>query len=232
MATNNPNGKPKIGCEKCGHTGYIYVNDLARPCDCRLAAARYYSLIAARIPPKYSRKTFDTYKTGKPEHEARKQSAVEFAETFAPGKRGLMFSGDVGTGKTHLAVAVLRRVVERGHSGYFANVIKLLDAIRATYSGGSAVNETTVLDGPFNADLLVLDDLGAEQTTGWVTEKLYGLINHRYDHEKTILVTTNSSFPELAEKISLKTASRLREMCIVSPFRGKDYREEALQSIK
>lgn len=232
MNAANNNSRPVVGCEKCEYSGYIFNENGAAPCECRLKAITYAHLMASKIPPKYMKKTFESFKAGKKEMKENKQAAQEFAENFKPGCRGMMFTGDIGTGKTHLSIAVLKTIIERGYTGYFANVIRLLDNIKATYGTNSKEDEINVMFGPFNSDLLILDDLGAEKTSGWVMEKMYALINHRYEHDKTILVTTNMSFDELGKQISPKTASRLREMCIKAPFKGKDYRKEALETSK
>jgi DNA replication protein DnaC len=128
--------------------------------------------------------------------------------------RGLWFTGDVGTGKTTLAMLVSKAALDAGHSVAIYSVPHLLAEIRDTYDRDPG--ERSYMDF-FNrlaaVDLLHLEDVGAEKQTDWVLEQLYSLINERYEQQRSILVTTNLPFEKLEEQIGQRSASRIVEMC-------------------
>jgi DNA replication protein DnaC len=134
-------------------------------------------------------------------------------ERLASG-HGLWLMGDVGTGKTTLAMLVSKTALERGHSVAIYSVPRLLARIRRTYD--AEVGEQSYLDffdRLTSVDLLHLDDLGAEKSSDWVLEQLYSIVNERYESARSIVVTTNLGQPELEKQIGSRTVSRLVEIC-------------------
>jgi DNA replication protein DnaC len=133
------------------------------------------------------------------------EEAFDVARAFArdpdPEHRWLYLRGGVGVGKTHLAVATALEIRDRNGSVYFAVVPDLLDHLRATFDPTRGV----AYDDRFNqirgAPLLVLDDLGTENTTPWAREKLYQIINHRYVERLLTIVTSNQSHDKIDERI-------------------------------
>jgi DNA replication protein DnaC len=107
------------------------------------------------------------------------------------------------------------------------SVPRLLADIRRTFDDGSPMNQTELIDRLGEVDLLHLDDLGAEQSSTWVLEQLYSIVNARYEAEKAIVMTTNLTDPEqLSEQVGARTVSRLEEMCTVIPVGGADLRRQ------
>lgn len=135
--------------------------------------------------------------------------AYEAARAFAREPEGWLFlHGGVGVGKTHLAIAAAREIQAASGNVIFAVVPDLLDHLRATFdpnSGAAYDDRFTMIRGAF---LLVLDDLGTENTTPWAREKLYQIINHRYNERLPTIVTTNQDASKLDERIVSRLLDR------------------------
>ncbi|HZG62294.1 MAG TPA: AFG1/ZapE family ATPase [Rubrobacteraceae bacterium] len=141
--------------------------------------------------------------------------------------RGLYLCGGVGTGKTHLAVAILNELVRKKRvPSLFVTVPELLDNLRETYNKpGRNLDEW--MDAVQNAEFLVLDDLGSERPTEWVRERIFVIVNHRYREALPTVFTSNIGPEELPAQLSGRTASRIIAMCEGVEIEGDDYRETA-----
>jgi DNA replication protein DnaC len=139
--------------------------------------------------------------------------------------RGLYFCGGVGTGKTHLAVAVMNELMRKKRvPSLFVTVPELLDNLRETYNKpGRNLDEW--MDAVQNAEFLVLDDLGSERPTEWVKERIFVIVNHRYRDALPTVFTSNIGPKDLAEQLGERTASRIIAMCDWIALEGDDYRE-------
>ena len=134
---------------------------------------------------------------------------------------GYWFVGAVGTGKTWLAVATLKKYILKGGKGLFITVPDLLEEIRRGYNDRY---QGDYLHKVCGVDLLVLDDLGVEKQTEWVIEKLYQIINHRYNEMKPTLVTSNLSVESVEDLLGQRLVSRLLGLCEVVLLKGGDRR--------
>jgi len=217
-------------------------------CDCRQQTAIERRLAAARIPPRYVHCAFSNFDTNVHENAAFNQSlrearflAERFAQEFpAHADFGLLFTGPCGTGKTHLAVAILRALVEKGAECLYYDFRELLKAIQASYNPVSQTTEMQVLTPVLEAEVLLLDDLGASKPSAWVLDTVGHIINSRYNDKRVTLITTN--YPDapaaagalredtLAERIGERMRSRLYEMCRVVPLAADDFRRRVKQA--
>jgi DNA replication protein DnaC len=218
----------------CDGSGWVLgPEDIARPCRCReqrQAKART-SGVASVIPAKYRGVSFD-----RPPVPSIDPMVVRIVRSHCDqvtakldAGRGLWLMGDVGTGKTTLAMLVSKSALEAGRSVAIYSLPKLLARVRRTYDAAPGEDSYLELfERLTSVDLLHIDDLGAEKSSDWVLEQLYSLINERYEAQRSILVTTNLDQADLEEQIGARTVSRLVEICgDPLPLFGEDRRIQA-----
>jgi DNA replication protein DnaC len=175
----------------------------ARACSCRQVEVVPRMVTAAGIPARYQHCKLSSFQTssGSPRERAQLMNARAAAERYveefvqedgAFRQSGLLLVGPPGTGKTHLAVGVLRCLIERYRvHGRFVEFTSLIHQIQATFDSDSQESKRQVLDPLAEAELLVLDELGAQQPTPWVRDILYLIINTRYTRRLPTIFTTN-----------------------------------------
>lgn len=236
-------------CKICNDTNLVVVvedgKQFARECECVPAKRLDGQLRRALLPERYRKITIADYETKNVDASLRAAAhkAKRYVEEYLPGQpnRGLLFVGDVGVGKTHLAVAILRELVtKKGVTGSFYDFRELLTKVKTTYQPGSAVGELAVLGPVMSAELVVLDELGAAKLTDWVFDIIEHVINARYNDGKTTIITTNYSNAvaepsgneyaraltqeTLRDRIGARMHSRLQQMCDVVEMHGQDWR--------
>lgn len=221
-------------CPLCEGAGYVIGDDGARPCECLTRRRAGKQLDRARIPPRFLDKTLATFEAKTRQTREIAQAAHAYVNSFGPNvfqpsptsrSNGLLFIGVTGSGKTHVAVAILRAVIERGFSGLFCNVVNLLQELRDSFDPDAPQSGFEIMEPVLAVNLLVLDDLGAEAPTGWVRDRLYQIINRRYEENRPIIVTTNvESLEDLERQVGPRITSRLCEMCQRIEFPNRDWR--------
>lgn len=208
------------------------ATNTATDCACRaarIAGARTKSL-AGRIPRRYLGVSFDRPPVSDiartaPEQIRAVRRYVRTIEENLDAGRGLWIQGDVGTGKTTLAMLVSKSALDAGRSVAIYSLPRLLNLLRESMD--SAQGKLDFIDRLTAVDLLHIDDLGAENQTDWVLEQLYSIVNARYEAERAIVATTNLMPDELSERLGGRTVSRLVEICgDLIPLYGEDKRRE------
>ncbi len=202
-------------------------------CDCWRDAIGRRRLEEARIPARYQHCTLANFTAYNESLQQALAAARRVADSFPASARGLLLEGQPGVGKTHLAVAVLKQVVRTtGARGLFYDTRDLLRVIRSTYDPSIRTTEVEILRPVMTADLLVLDDLGAEKTSEWVEETMNLIVNTRYNERRLTIFTSNYlDIPDdtdpnsLLFRIGARMRSRLHEMADPLQLDGADYRE-------
>mgnify|MGYP000858990886 CR=1 FL=1 len=180
------------------------------------------------LGPRFKSCTFENWQK-RPGTEEAFKTALGYTDKIMTNintGKGLLFFGEPGNGKSHLAAAVVNKALEKGFAAVFERVPMLLSRIRSTYRNGSPVGEAEIMRVLTQADLLTLDDAGAEKWTEWTEPTLYTIIDERYSYKKALIITTNSTLEELEKKIGIRAMDRILEMCEIVENRGASFRKE------
>jgi DNA replication protein DnaC len=207
----------------------------ARRCCCRTEERQAKLLALANIPRRYERCSFANYHpvSGNGTQLQAFNYAFKLVDEYPAIDRGLLFMGPIGTGKTHLSTAILRCLMEKGIPCLFYEFGSLLKEIQNSYNPISQTSELKVLAPVFEAEVLVLDELGASKPTEWIRDTMMQIINARYNDKKLTIFTTNyldgqrtERDETLEDRISVRLRSRLYEMCKTVVIEGDDYRRQ------
>jgi DNA replication protein DnaC len=247
-------------CPLCAGSGWRSVpgaqdHGVTR-CQCQLRARSGSLIAAARIPKRYEHCELAEFTTDFPGADRSialaRISASRFVEEFDPREgKGLLLVGGIGTGKTHLAVGILKDLIaSRGCACLFCDYRELLKQIQNSYNASVQATELELLRPVFEAEVLALDELGAVKPSEWVWDTVSLILNTRYNDNRTTIITTNfpdepaagaGAAPELSprgsafaatrretlgDRIGERMRSRLHEMCRLVKMEGPDFRQK------
>src|SRR5271163_1020817 len=244
-------------CSICGGSGLRVVQEngrqFAQDCVCRIERRALRMLGKAHIPRRYEHCSLENYETHFPSSHrslgVAHLRAKKFVESYPleTAGTGLLITGSIGVGKTHLAVGILQALVaERGATGLFYDYRDLLKQVQNSYNRQVSATELEILAPVFDAEVLVLDELGAAKPTDWVWDTVAHILNTRYNDRRTTIITTNyanvpplgaagsearsvrelSREETLGDRIGERMRSRLQEMCVVIEIHGEDFRQK------
>ena len=208
-------------------------------------------MAAARIPRRYEHCELTNYEPNfpgaHPSLALAHLAASKFAREYDPRDgTGLLIIGKIGTGKTHLAVGIIKELIlNKGIACLFYDYRELLKEIQNSYNATVQTTELGVLRPVFDSDVLVLDELGAVKPTEWVWDTVSLILNTRYNDNRTTIITTNfedqpaagvagslsparaaSRGETLGDRIGERMRSRLHEMCRIVTLEGADFRQK------
>jgi len=238
-----------LSCPKCGGTGWkdVVIDREKRVtrCDCFLQTQATHLLMMSEIPARYANCEFSSYETGGNEGLAGAKIKIEnWAAQYPMDRSGLLLVGPSGVGKTHLSVAALKRLTQKGVHCLFCDYRELLKKIQNSYNPSVQTTELDLLRPIFETEVVLLDDLGAVKPSEWVWDTVSLILNARYNEKLTTIITSNfldgaSAAAErvegprrsareetLGDRIGERMRSRLFEMCRLIQVNGKDYRQK------
>ena len=232
----NSSGSAAV-CSSCSGTGWEFVEGKGvRPCRCRDDDRRVRLIDEARIPKLYAETTLQTYRPeqGNLSQMRAFKCAHSLVRDYPLADRGVLFTGSVGVGKTHLAVGILRGLIEKGIACRFYEYRSLLKEIQNSYDPNTQTSEMSILEALFDYEVIVLDELGAVRPSEWVQDTIGLIINARYNEKKLTILTTNyagdngsAAVETLSDRIGIRLRSRLYQMCKTVVVEGLDYRRRS-----
>lgn len=233
-------------CSSCGGAGYLRYDvpvghplfGQVVPCRCREAELRMRErrrlMTLSGLRPAMRRMTFESYDPAMPSpcpegaqtQRPGAEEARNAAQSFAANPDGWLYiEGSYGTGKTHLLAAISWTLIERQIGALYIVVPDLLTRLRETFDARAEESLASRMERIRDADVLLLDDLGAEKGSTWATEQLFNLVNDRYLSEAPMVVSSNLA----PEAIGGRLGSRLADLDLVThvTVEGPDYRQAA-----
>ena len=241
-----------MSCALCNGIGLVQrqVGErwVSGPCSCQAEAAAAVRIRRARIPAGFEHATLESFQPCPHTRQAH-LFARRYVEEYMPGNSavtdsqaaGVLLTGSVGTGKTHLAAGVAQAIARRGFQPLFVDVRELLERLRRSYDDKAPETQGEIFNPVWSADLVVIDELGAQRPTDWSFETIELLIGGLYNRMTPTIVTSNlpnlppgggegngyqraARTETLGDRIGARMFSRLQQMCRHVDLTGPDWR--------
>jgi DNA replication protein DnaC len=216
---------------RCDGSGFLWDEGRrrAKPCSCRPArmARKRAGAVAGRLPKRFREVSFEREPVASMNDALLREvrGYVRAIDQRLDEGRGIWFVGGVGTGKTTLAMLISKAAMEADRTVAIYSLPRLLALLRDTYDDDAQFSLNELIDRLCSVDLLHIDDVGAEQSSAWVLEQLYTIVNTRYEDGRALVLTTNLGQEGLVEQIGPRTVSRIYEICgMPLPMHGTDHR--------
>ncbi len=235
-------------CKKCHGSGFIIKKDkngyeYSERCECTMKYSKKIKIKYAKIPKRYNNCSFNNYKPMNDSQEKALLIAKKFTEEYPFINGGIFFQGPAGVGKTHLSIAIIRKLIEdKGINVLFYDVRDLIGEIQSKINNDSE-GYNLILNKVYNVEVLVLDDIGAHRISDWTEDIISKIINKRYNNKKITIFTSNyveeKEFYEdikeikgesLEERIGYRLRSRMYEMSKLVIMKGVDFRKKYLKN--
>lgn len=202
-------------CPQCSSERKAKQEEEERQARARMAAHRLSERLgAAMIPPRFAGKSFDDYLAESDKQKKALSACMDYAARFpehAKAGRCLLMFGKPGTGKTHLAAAIANDAISSGDTAVYRTVGGIIQSIKATYDHSSGKTEAEVMAAMVDADLLVIDEVGATKTTEFELAVLFAIVNGRYENVRPTIIVSNLMPDELPAAMGERCVDRLRE---------------------
>jgi DNA replication protein DnaC len=224
-----PDETVELTCPRCKGAGWLRLDvapghqDFGRlvECRCGLVAKRKAEQLfgRSRIPAEYADLDLSTY----PDRKIASDVADWWHER--PGA-WLLLVGDLGVGKTGLTIGLVKKALAEGRSTLFRPLVEVLSDIRTTYQtrDATAPAEAEMVGALKTVEVLALDDIGAERCTGWAQERLFEVLNHRYNERRATILTTNLGPAEMRDHLGERVVARIDGMAWVYEILGSNLR--------
>ncbi len=216
-------------CSKCSDTGYCD----GKRCECFMEVLKKLSVETLNINTNLILSSFDTFNLDYYDYEDGKFAksmqkiydyCFEYAQNFKPSESpNVIMSGETGLGKTHLSLAIAREAILKGYTVAYDSAVNFLRHIENEHFGRTDYKYDT-LDNIIDADLLIIDDLGAEYESKFYTATIYNIINSRINHSKPTIISTNLRLEEFEERYDARITSRIGCLFDYLKFCGNDIR--------
>lgn len=237
-ANTSTNPNLEVKCKICNDSGVVFdKNGNLKPCKCWKQRQLAKKKRKAQLPTALQKMTFEQFDLSfypaneKPSisHDTThsyldyaknaKYQAEKFVNSIvtsgtADDITGIMFQGQVGSGKTHLAAAIANKLIANNIDVLFLVVPDFLDEMRMSYGSLGEFDEVAMMNRAKNAPILILDDLGMHNFSQWTKNKLFTLINYRLNNNLPMIITTNLNMDELKEIVGERITSRIIAACI------------------
>lgn len=230
---------PKYNCKKCNDKGYITLEGRTKKCACLLQEIinkNFFDSNISQLEEKtfrnFSMKYFPEEGTEKSSSKEHMKKVIKFIESYIRNfnndnkeEFNILFTGPTGVGKTHLSEAIARELINRGNTVWYQISSNFFSRLM-DYKMNDIREYNNMLRMVNDVDLLIIDDLGAENLTESRKEEIFNILNNRVYSKKPIIISTNLNLKEIKDKYSERISSRIIGHCKVLQIKGKDIRLE------